>query len=316
MPDIDTNAQPAPTVRYLEVNTEHSGQRLDNFLLAALKGAPRSLIYRAVRTGQVRVNRARAQVGLRVNAGDRIRIPPLRLSPEKSAIAPLPADLRKLAAAVVYEDNKLLVINKPAGIAVHGGSGMSYGVIEAVRVLWNQDVELVHRLDRDTSGCLMLAKRRSALHWLHQALQNNQLEKRYLALLIGHMAHSKMEVDVPLRKNTLHSGERIVRVDATGKPARTEFKRLRQFAAATLVEVRPHNGRTHQIRVHAAHLGMPVAGDEKYGNKENNAALRALGLKRLFLHAKTLVIPRPDGEKNLEITAPLDSVLEELLNKL
>lgn len=307
---------PAPAVRYLEVDAEQAGQRLDNFLLTALKGVPRSLIYRVVRTGQVRVNHGRAQAGLRINAGDRIRIPPLRLTIEKPQITPLTADLNKLATAIIYEDNKLLIINKPTGIAVHGGSGINYGVIEALRILRHQNLELVHRLDRDTSGCLMLAKRRSELHWLHQALQNNQLEKRYLALLVGCMTHSKIEVDMPLRKNTVQSGERIVRIDVTGKPARTEFKRLRQFATTTLVEIRPHTGRTHQIRVHAAHLGMPVAGDEKYGNKEFNTKLRKIGLKRLFLHAKTLIIPRSDTSKNLEITAPLDAELAMLLNKL
>jgi len=303
-------------VQYLEVSAEQHGQRLDNFLLAMLKGAPRSLIYRVVRTGQVRINKGRGQAGLRICVGDRIRIPPLRLATEKPAIRPLSNDLRKLEASILYEDNKLIVLNKPAGLAVHGGSGVNYGVIEALRVLRGQELELVHRLDRDTSGCLMLAKRRSMLHWLHQIIQNNQLEKHYLALLAGRMPRPKMQVDAPLRKNTLQSGERVVRVDANGKSAQTEFKRLQQFAAATLVEVHPFSGRTHQIRVHAAHLGMPVAGDEKYGHRENNIHFKSIGLKRLFLHATTLKIPQADGHGSIEITAPLDPVLEEFLGKL
>lgn len=305
-----------PSVRYMQITAEQDGQRLDNFLFNALKGVPHSLIYRTVRTGQVRINQKRAQAGARVCVGDRIRIPPLRVAATKSVITPLSADLLQLEAAILYEDHRLLIINKPAGIAVHGGSGVSYGVIEAMRILRNPEIELVHRLDRDTSGCLMLAKRRSELHWLQQTIQNNQLEKRYLALLIGNMTRSTIEIDAPLRKNTLHSGERIVRVDITGKPARTKFKRLRRFTTATLVEAHPYNGRTHQIRVHAAHSGMPIAGDEKYGNKDNNSSLRAIGLKRLFLHALALNIPRPDNQHNIEVTAPLDPRLDNFLHNL
>jgi 23S rRNA pseudouridine955/2504/2580 synthase len=305
------------SVHYLQVNSEQDGQRLDNFLLAVLKGAPRSLIYRLVRTGQVRINQGRVHAGTRVCTGDQIRIPPLRLANDKPAIAPLSANLRQLEAAVVYEDNKLLVLNKPAGLAVHGGSGMNYGVIEALRVLRNNsELELVHRLDRDTSGCLMIAKRRSALHWLHQIIKNNQLQKKYLALLVGKMPHATQIVDAPLRKNILQSGERIVRVDVSGKSARTTFIRLRSFTNATLVEAQPYNGRTHQIRVHAAHLGLPVAGDIKYGDNADNAAFKIMGLKRLFLHAASLSIPRLDRQTNLDVAAPLDPVLDKFLHKI
>lgn len=310
------NLQLPSAVRYVLVDTEQDGQRLDNFLLTALKGVPRSLVYRVLRTGEVRVNKGRAKAGYRVRDGDQIRLPPLRLPDEAPPVSPPAGQLRQLEAAILYEDSRLLVVNKPAGLAVHGGSGMSHGVIEAFRVMRTQHLELVHRLDRDTSGCLVITKRRSMLRWLHQTMQDGTFAKCYLALLAGVLEHKTIQTDVPLRKNTLQGGERIVRVDETGKPSRTSFQRLRQFAYTTLTEVRPYSGRTHQIRVHAAHLRLPVAGDEKYGNKEANATLRTLGLRRLFLHAAALTIPMPDGQPPLEIKAPLDPLLEGVLSRL
>lgn len=305
-------------VRYVQVDSERDGQRLDNLLLGELKGAPRSLIYRLLRTGQVRVNQGRAKPDYRVCNGDRIRIPPIRLAPEPTSKSPPLGRLRQFETTILYEDPRLLVINKPAGVAVHGGSGVSHGVIEIVRAMRPQapTLELVHRLDRDTSGCLLLAKRRSTLRWLHQLIRAGALEKRYLALLVGRWEHATLEVNVPLRKQSLQGGERVVRVDATGKPSRTGFHRLRQFAATTLVEARLYTGRTHQIRVHAAYLGNPVAGDDKYGDREANTALRAPGLRRLFLHASTLTFPRADGQGHFQVTAPLDPQLELVLQHL
>lgn len=302
-------------VHYLLVDAEQALQRLDNFLLAALRGVPRSLVYRLVRTGQVRVNHKRAQVGLRLHCGDQIRIPPVHLPTSPIAASPPNWQVLQLERAILHEDDKLLIINKPAGMAVHGGSGMSYGVIEALRTIRTPHLELVHRLDRDTSGCLMLAKRRNMLKWLHEIIRTNALEKRYLALLTGCMPRSVVEVDAPLRKNTLQSGERIVRVDAEGKSAKTRFQCLQRFNIATLVEVQPQSGRTHQIRVHAAHMGLPIAGDAKYGHRATNVSLKTMGLQRLFLHATTLGLNLPDG-KRLEVTAPLDPALASLLPKL
>jgi 23S rRNA pseudouridine955/2504/2580 synthase len=230
-----------------------------------------------------------------------------------------PTELRRLSAAVLYEDARLVVLNKPSGIAVHGGSGLSWGLIEAMRFLRPQDaeLELVHRLDRDTSGCLMLSKRRSALRDLHGLIRDKAVDKRYLALLVGSLPRDEALVDVPLRKNLLRSGERVVSVDReTGKPARTLFRRVRRLGDFTLAEVEPITGRTHQIRVHAAYLGAPVAGDAKYGDAEANRRLRNLGLKRLFLHAHALIFHPKHRQRPLHVEAPLPAVLEVVIAQL
>jgi 23S rRNA pseudouridine955/2504/2580 synthase len=302
----------------VSVDPERAGQRLDNFLLSQLKGAPRSLVYRLLRTGQVRVNKGRVKAAYRLEAGDQVRIPPVRLDEPKAAETPPDQRLRELEARILYEDGRLLVVNKPAGMAVHGGSGLSYGVIEALRALRpaESSLELVHRLDRDTSGCLLVAKRRAMLRWLHELIRKNAVEKRYLGLVAGEMPQKTLDVDAPLRKNTLMGGERVVRVDPEGKPSRTQFRRLRRLPGATLVEARLLTGRTHQIRVHAAHLGLPLLGDGKYGDREANAALRKLGLRRLFLHACALTFELPDGAGRFHIEAPLDAELQEVLDKL
>ncbi|HSO79235.1 MAG TPA: RluA family pseudouridine synthase, partial [Chromatiaceae bacterium] len=223
-----------------------------------------------------------------------------------------------LAGAILYEDERLLVLDKPAGLAVHGGSGLSFGLIEAMRQLRpGAELELVHRLDRDTSGCLLLAKRASTLRDLHRLMRENGVEKRYLALLVRPLPRPEMTLDAPLLKNTLKSGERVVRVDtAQGKPARTQFRRLRRLGDLDLVEARLITGRTHQIRVHAAHLGAPVAGDEKYGDEAANKALRALGLRRLFLHAASLELQPAHLDQPLRLQAPLPAELEALLGRL
>ena len=305
-------------VRFVEVDSERAGQRLDNFLLAELKGAPRSLVYRLLRTGQVRVNKGRAKAAYRLLDGDTVRIPPISLSAPKAVSLPPKPQLAQLEARIIHEDARLMVINKPSGMAVHGGSGLSFGVIEALRALRPDiaSLELVHRLDRDTSGCLLVAKRRSMLRWLHGQIREDGMEKRYLGLLAGELPKKSLLVDAPLRKNSLKSGERIVRVDPEGKPSRTRFRRLRQFTDATLVEAQLYTGRTHQIRVHAAHLGLPLLGDGKYGDKQANAALRELGLKRLFLHAHALKFELPENAGWFEIEAPLDSDLQAVLERL
>jgi 23S rRNA pseudouridine955/2504/2580 synthase len=299
----------------LTVDPEFAGQRIDNFLVARIKGVPRSHLYRVLRRGEVRVNKGRVKPSYRLQAGDLVRIPPVRQAELKESGRPPEATLRSLADAVLYEDDRLVVIDKPAGLSVHGGSGLSFGLIEVLRLERpDTPLELVHRLDRDTSGCLILSKRRSTLRDLHGALRDNAMDKRYLALLAGNLPRVETVVDAPLLKNTLRSGERLVRVDAEqGKPARTIFRRLRQFGGATLAEVRLLTGRTHQIRVHAAYLGAPLAGDEKYGNAEANRRFRSLGLKRLFLHAAALTFRPAYMDTPLRIKAPLPAALESVL---
>jgi 23S rRNA pseudouridine955/2504/2580 synthase len=305
-------------VEMLSVDPEFAGQRIDNFLMARVKGVPRSHLYRVLRRGEVRVNKGRVKPSYRLQAGDLVRIPPVRQAEALAPGRPPAGTLRSLADAVLYEDERLLVLDKPAGLAVHGGSGLSFGLIEILRLERpDTQLELVHRLDRDTSGCLILSKRRSTLRDLHETLRDNAMDKRYLALLAGTLPRAEILVDAPLFKNTLRSGERVVRVDAAeGKPARTVFRRLRQFGGATLVEVRLLTGRTHQIRVHAAHLGAPVAGDEKYGSDEANRRLRALGLKRLFLHAAALTFRAHYMAVPLRIEAPLPAALEAVIRAL
>jgi len=271
-------------VQMLEVAPELAGQRIDNFLRTQLRGVPKTLIYRILRKGEVRVNKGRVKPEYKLQAGDLVRVPPLRLA-ERDEPEPLAQGLlERLEAAIVYEDKALIVLNKPAGIAVHGGSGLSYGVIEALRQLRQdaKELELVHRLDRDTSGLLMIAKKRSMLRHLHQALRGDGVDKRYMALVRGRWETSKKQVNAPLLKNTLRSGERMVEVTEDGKEALTLFRVLRRFGDfATLVEARPVTGRTHQIRVHARHAGHSIAGDSKYGDEEFTREIRELGGKRL-----------------------------------
>ncbi|WP_312594858.1 23S rRNA pseudouridine(955/2504/2580) synthase RluC [Stutzerimonas nitrititolerans] len=308
----------ASSVQMLEVSPEFAGQRIDNFLRNQLKGVPKTLIYRILRKGEVRVNKGRIKPEYKLQAGDLVRVPPLRLA-ERDEPAPLaPGLLERLEAAIVYEDKALIVLNKPAGIAVHGGSGLSYGVIEALRQLRPdaKELELVHRLDRDTSGLLMVAKKRSMLRHLHQELRGDGVDKRYMALVRGRWEAGRKQVSAPLLKNTLRSGERMVEVTDEGKEALTLFRVLRRFGDfATLVEARPVTGRTHQIRVHARHAGHAIAGDSKYGDEDFSREIRELGGKRLFLHAYGLKVPLPDGgELNLE--APVDEVWSQTLGKL
>jgi 23S rRNA pseudouridine955/2504/2580 synthase len=304
-------------VRLVTVDEGSDGQRLDNFLIAELKGVPRSWIYRVLRRGEVRVNRGRSKPARRLQVGDQVRIPPLRQA-ERQPTTPPPNLIEIINASVIYEDNLMLVVNKPAGIAVHGGSGLAHGVIEILRAARPHAsfLELVHRLDRETSGCLMLAKQRTALRTLQELQRAGRIEKRYLALLAGRIRKGAWRADLPLKKNTLKSGERIVRVDAQGKAALTHFRAVRRFADATLVEAMLETGRTHQIRVHAAANGNPILGDPKYGDEAANKAFRERGLRRLFLHAASLTLPWPDAQTPLHIEAPLPTDLQALIDYL
>ena len=305
--------------RFLAVDEENAGQRIDNFLFGRLKGVPKGHVYRILRTGEIRVNGGRIKAQHRLETGDVVRIPPLRLGQRDEQAAPEVLIRARLDSRILFEDDEFLVINKPAGMAVHGGSGLSYGVIEGLRKIRPEArcLELVHRLDRDTSGCLLIAKKRSALRFLHELFRSDhQVEKVYLALLAGVWARKESTVDAPLRKNILRSGERVVRVSPDGKSALTEFRCVRKFAAATLVEVKPLTGRTHQIRVHAQSLGHPVACDERYGNAGANQDFRRQGLKRLFLHAAELAFPHPRTKQTFQVKAPLEPELQEYLNRM
>ena len=306
-------------VRQWLVSDAEAGQRLDNFLLRVMKGVPRSHIYKILRSGEVRVNKGRARPYYHLAEGDVLRLPPVRVA-EPGDPALLPAYLQsQLEAAVLYEDTHLLVLDKPSGLAVHGGSGLSWGIIEALRQLRPdaRELELVHRLDRDTSGCLILSKKRSALRALHAALREGLMEKRYLALAAGDWQGKARAVRLALRKNTLQSGERMVRVDLVeGKAAHTRFLPLEHFPGAVLLQADLDTGRTHQIRVHLQAIGHAVAGDEKYGDAVFNQRLRALGLRRLFLHAALVAFRHPQDGRPMRIEAPLPADLQSILTRL
>lgn len=309
-------------VKIVKVPEDRDGQRLDNFLLGLLKGAPRSLIYKIIRGGQVRINGKRARPEDRLDEDDEVRIPPVKIEQVDPNRAPPKAMLERLEASIVFEDKALLVINKPSGIATHGGSGISFGVIEALRALRpNEPLELVHRLDRDTSGVLVLAKKRSALLQLQALMreqdEENAPEKQYLALLVGRMPTGTMTVKAALQKSVMQGGERMVRVDIDGKPSVSHFTLLERRGGYSFCKIRIETGRTHQIRVHAAHIGHPVAGDDKYGDKEANKKLASqFGLKRLFLHATSMQFALNDGQSPYLLSAPLAPELDEVLNKL
>jgi len=305
----------APRVETVEVPEDRDGQRVDNFLTTRLKGVPKSLIYRLLRTGQVRVNGKRAKPDLRLAAGDAVRIPPVRTAERPEPGTPPTGQTARIEAAILSEDRDFLVIDKPSGIASHGGSGISFGAIELLRAARPRDtLELAHRLDRDTSGVLVLAKKRSALTALQAEIRAGRVEKRYLALLAGKLAQQRVTVDAALRKSVLQGGERMVRIDEEGKPSRSRFSEVERYASATLAEISIETGRTHQIRVHSAHIGHPVAGDEKYGDREFNMKMREIGLKRLFLHAARFEFSI--GERSYGFSAPLPADLRRALDAL
>ena len=316
------DSPPSGGARTVRVPEDRAGQRLDNFLLGQLKGAPRSLVYKLVRSGQVRINGGRAKAERKLEAGDEVRIPPVRLeTPQDAGRSPPKGLLAAMEAAIVFEDARLLAINKPSGVASHGGSGISFGAIETMRALRPRDgLELVHRLDRDTSGLLVFAKKRSALTELQRLLREDHgsgIEKRYLALLLGRMPDGTMSVDAPLHVGLRQGGERHVQVNAIGKPSTSHFRALERRGGQSYCEIRIETGRTHQIRVHAQHIGHPVAGDDKYGDAVANKRLREqVGLKRLFLHASTLEFALDGGKAPYSLSAPLLPELIEVLDRL
>ena len=299
-----------------EVDAESIGQRVDNYLTKRLKGVPKSHIYRILRNGEVRINSGRVGPDYRVQAGDRLRLPPLRIA--KPAAVPRYPLASRLKAEVIYEDDILLVINKPAGVAVHGGSGISRGVVEQLRLERPEDrfLELVHRLDRDTSGVLLLAKRRSSLLALHRQLREGAVQKRYVVLVKGHWRDGQRSVKLPLHKYVLPSGEHRVAVKSEGMPAHTVFRLQRNWDGYCLLDADLKTGRTHQIRVHLAHLGYPIAGDDKYGDFALNRQLARQGLKRMFLHACKVVITHPQSGTTLSLEAPMPPELQGFLATL
>ncbi len=305
-------------VRLQTIDDDYAGQRIDNYLHAQLKGVPKSLVYRILRKGEVRVNKKRIKPDYKIQAGDIVRIPPVRVA----EATPLPsANLNRVQAlreTILYEDDLLMVINKPAGLAVHGGSGLQFGLIESLRALRPdaKHLELVHRLDRETSGCILVSKRRSALRHLHEQLRHKTMNKQYLALVRGQWQPHVRLIAAPLLRNTLKSGERVVRVDVQGKESETRFRILEAFDQCTLVEASPITGRTHQIRVHALHAGHPIAMDSKYGDAVFDQMIQGQGLNRLFLHAHQLTFKHPQSGKDITVNAPLDGPLKKTLKAL
>lgn len=298
-------------VQQREIDETRAGQRLDNYLLSQLKGVPRTHVYRLLRTGQVRVNGSRVRAGYRLATGDRVRIPPVRTA-RAVPVPDRPERARALLQRVLYEDAELLVLDKPAGLAVHGGTGVAAGLVETLKGVGAgyANVELAHRLDKDTSGCLLLAKSRAALLGLHEALRAGRVDKRYLALVTGDW-QAGSRVQIALSRGSGDRGDVVASDD--GKAAVSDFTVRQRFADATFLEVRLHTGRTHQIRVHAAQSGHPVAGDSRYGDHTRNRALRAVGLRRMFLHAASLRLPE---RNDLLVSAPLPAELREVLDRL
>ena len=298
---------PPPAVRWIEVAEEEAGQRIDNYLAARLKGVPKSRIYRILRSGEVRINSQRVEASRKVAAGDRIRIPPVRVAERDEA---LPAPHFKLP--ILFEDDALVALDKPSGLAVHGGSGVAHGVIESLRSMRPEArfLELVHRLDRETSGVLLVAKKRAALVALHEAMRGRDIDKRYVVAVKGRFRNEMQRVKVALEKRVNAAGEKHVSVAAGGQESETVFRRLARGARFSLLEAELLTGRTHQIRVHLAHLKHPVLGDDRYGDFELNKALRKEGLKRMFLHAAKLSLAHPVTGEPLVLEAPLPGELE------
>jgi 23S rRNA pseudouridine955/2504/2580 synthase len=306
------------SVSWVTIDEKGESQRIDNFLFKHLKGVPKSHIYRILRSGEVRVNSRRVDATCRLAMGDVLRIPPVRLSRPDDQGEPRGAVASQLSKHILYQDDALLVINKPAGVAVHGGSGISRGVIEQMRLEHPEFkfLELVHRLDRETSGVLLLAKKRSALVELHRAMREGETEKRYLTLVKGQWRNTKQSVQLPLLKYVTGSGERRVSVSDEGQAAHTVFTLKKTWSEFSLLEAELKTGRTHQIRVHLAHLGFPIAGDDKYGDFPLNKALQKRGLKRMFLHACKMALKHPLTDEKLVLEAPLPEDLKMFLQNL
>ncbi|HIV54806.1 MAG TPA: 23S rRNA pseudouridine(955/2504/2580) synthase RluC [Candidatus Anaerobiospirillum stercoravium] len=318
-------AQPENTtqfkVTYHTAGEDDAGQRLDNYLARVLKGVPRSMIYRILRRGEVRVNKGRVSPSYKLQAGDEIRVPPVRVSTGPVTIPSSNLQLvQDLKERILFENELLLVVDKPAGLAAHGGSGIEFGLIEAMRALYPNErfLELAHRLDRETSGALIICKRRSALRNLHEQFRNRVVKKRYLTLVPGKWDRRVNLINAPLVRNELRSGERMVEVNfKEGAPSSTGYDIVESFGeSATLMAAMPHTGRTHQIRVHCAYVKHPVGGDDKYGSKEFNAWLKSHGLHRMFLHAFRISFIDPASGRQVKVEAPLPPELEQILTQL
>lgn len=308
-------ATDAPRVRHRTVDERSDGQRLDNFLIREMHGVPKTRLYRALRKGEIRVNKGRARADYRLVTGDVVRLPPLHQATRKEAAVVPYYWSERLADRIIRRDDRLLVVNKPSGLAVHGGSGLDFGLIECLRQIYPEDrhLELVHRLDRDTSGLILVSRQPAALRELHGLLRGTGVTKDYLALAVGHWPRHLTLIEAPLEKNTLQSGERMVRVAKGGKPSQTAFSVVRYVGNATLLRASPITGRTHQIRIHARHAGFPLLGDDKYQNEDSAALTRALGLQRLFLHAERLRFRL--GDEVYDLNAALDDELADLLDR-
>ncbi|WP_422382172.1 23S rRNA pseudouridine(955/2504/2580) synthase RluC [Marinicellulosiphila megalodicopiae] len=307
-------------VQYLDIDENHHNQRVDNYLLTLLKRVPKSHVYKLCRKGEVRVNKKRVKPDYRLQEGDIIRLAPVKMD-EKTVKPIATAGLfmkDQILDSILYQDDFILVINKPSGLAVHGGSGISLGLIESLRQIFPEQryLELVHRLDRDTSGVVLLAKKRSALTYLHECFRAKKVNKQYWCFVKGTWPNRVTLVDAPLKKNDLQGGERIVVVDEEGKSSQTRFRILKRYERYTWVEASPITGRTHQIRVHCASQGHPIIGDVKYCDEPTNKIAKSVGVKRLFLHAASLRFPHPDTRESMEIKAPLDNKLLQVLNNL
>ena len=305
------------TVQMITITEAEDGQRIDNFLFSKLKGVPKSHVYKILRSGEVRVNKGRVKAATRIAQGDIVRIPPLHKKPTGETEV-LPDRIKnQIRQSVLFEDNALIVINKPSGMAVHGGSGVSLGLIEVARQVWPKEskLELVHRLDRETSGCLILARTRAALLGMQKQLQTHKVTKEYTALCVGKWPSHIRTIDAPLERNQLKSGERVVRVSESGKQAETHFRVIEHFKKASLLRVGLISGRTHQIRVHTQLAGHPLAGDDKYGDFQANKDFKKLGLKRLFLHSGYLKFQHPVSGEAIELEAPLPKELQSLVDK-
>ena len=313
------NENTKPQVRFYTIDSEDAGQRIDNFLLRTLKGVPKSMIYRLLRKGEIRVNKKRKKPDYKLQDEDIVRVAPIRVSENTNEVSTKLRVVANLEKQILFEDDRLIVINKPSGMAVHGGSGLSFGLIEALRALRPDArmLELVHRLDRDTSGCLVIAKKRSALRHLHEQLRSKTVQKFYHALVKGHWSTKLTRVTESLKKNDLKSGERVVVVDnINGKESETRFKVLENFEHSTLIRAFPVTGRTHQIRVHCQIKGHPIACDAKYGYENFDGDMKKMGLKRLFLHAASIEFTHPGTDERMKVEAPLEPSLQNFLKKL
>lgn len=316
MKQFDKSTAVKSGVQHFTVPADNAGQRIDNFLMTRLKGMPKSRVYRLLRKGEVRVNKKRIDASYRLMEGDVVRLPPLFLAEKAHQVPPSKDTMALLAGRILYEDENLLIINKPSGMSVHVGSTVRVGIVEALRHMYPKfpNLELAHRLDSETSGCLVLAKRKRILRELHMLLREGKMTKMYWALTLGKWKDSELRVDLPLHKDYQDGGKHVVEVHKGGKDALTVFHTIKSFKReASLMEVKLYTGRTHQIRVHAQHRGHPVAGDDRYGDVEFNKVIRQLGLKRMFLHARSIDFTLPSLDQRIRVEAPLDPELEAII---